>query len=210
MSTKTENLDYKGRLCYNTLNSKLLKASLVGHQGRGTRKWPGGPFKPTMIRFDVSVLIQAQLGASLPLNVDTGPQHLADLEVDFLHGDVQAIRVQGGLFVQGIVESQLRLECVRCLKTFVVPVALDLEETFRLPGTDPEPDGTYAVGDDDWLDLAPLLREQTWVAIPMKPLCHSDCKGLCPQCGVNLNIESCTCAREKVDPRLALLKELMD
>lgn len=180
-----------------------------------------------MICFDVSALIQARLGASLPLNVDTGPQHLTDgsaepssrvqaeglaqaLEVDFLHGVVQAIRVQGGLLVRGTVESQLRLVCVRCLKPFVFPITLDLEETFRLPGTGPGSDGAYVVSDDDWLDLAPLLREQTWVAIPMKPLCHSDCKGLCPQCGVNLNIESCTCDREKIDPRLALLKDLMD
>ncbi len=162
------------------------------------------------MRFDVSVLVQARLGTSLTLNVDTRPQHLTDLEVDFLRGTVQAIRVQDGLLVRGTVESQLGLECVRCLKPFVFPMALDLEGTFRLSETDLKPDGVYGVDDDNWLDLAPLLREQAWIAIPMKPLCHSDCGGLCPQCGVNLNIESCTCDREKVDSRLALLKDLLD
>ena len=163
-----------------------------------------------MIRFDVSTLVQARLGTSLTLNIDTGPQHLTDLEVNFLSGSVQAIRVQGGLLIQGTVESQLELECVRCLEPFVFPIVLDLEETFRLPGKDPGPDGIYAVGDDNWLDLAPLLREQAWIALPMKPLCHPDCRGLCLQCGVNLNLESCTCSHEKVDPRLALLKDLLD
>jgi len=163
-----------------------------------------------MIRFDVSALIQARLGTSLALPVDTGPQCLTDLEVGFLRGTLRAIRVQDGLLVQGAVESQLGLECVRCLESFDFPVTLDLEETFRLPGIRPSQDVFYKVSDDGWLDLAPLLREQAWIAIPMKSLCQPDCKGLCPECGANLNLEVCTCDRTKVDPRLALLKDLME
>jgi uncharacterized protein len=95
----------------------------------------------------------------------------------------------------------------------VLPIALDLEETFRLSGTSSETDDTYAlygVNDDGWLDLTPLLREQAWLTIPMKPLCRSDCKGLCPLCGANLSTEPCTCDRERIDPRLAVLKDLME
>ena len=162
-----------------------------------------------MIRFDVSTLTKARLGTSLTLNVDTGPQDLTDLELDFVRGTIQVVRVQGGLLVRGTVESQLGLECVRCLDPFVLPVTLELEETFRLPEAGPRPDLVYAVSDNDWLDLAPLLREQAWVVLPMKPLCHADCKGLCPQCGANLNVESCTCENVQVDPRLAVLKNLL-
>ncbi|NIV30868.1 MAG: DUF177 domain-containing protein, partial [Anaerolineae bacterium] len=53
------------------------------------------------------------------------------------------------------------------------------------------------------------LREQAWLAIPMKPLCRADCKGLCPQCGATLNLESCACETERIDPRLELLKDLL-
>jgi uncharacterized protein len=164
-----------------------------------------------MIRFDVSALTKARLGTSLTLNVDAGPQSLTDLELDFLRGTVRVVRVQGGLLVQGTVESQLCLECVRCLESFVLPIALELEEVFRLPGASSGPtlDVSYVVGDDGWLDLAPLLRELAWVATPMKPLCRSDCKGLCPQCGVDLNLESCTCERVRIDPRLAALRDLL-
>jgi uncharacterized protein len=163
-----------------------------------------------MIRFDVSVLTKARLGASLTLNVDTGPQSLTDLDVDFLRGTIRVVRVRGGLLVQGIVESQLCLECVRCLEFFALPITLELEEIFRLPGAGAStPDVSYAVGDDGWLDLAPLLREHAWVAIPMKPLCHADCKGLCPQCGANLNLESCACESAGIDARLAVLKDLL-
>ena len=164
-----------------------------------------------MIRFDVSALTKARLGTSLILNVDAGPQSLTDLELDFLRGTVRVVRVQGGLLVQGTVESQLCLECVRCLESFVLPIALELEEVFRLPGASSGPtlDASYVVGDDGWLDLAPLLRELAWVVTPMKPLCRSDCKGLCPQCGVDLNLESCTCERVRIDPRLAALRDLL-
>jgi uncharacterized protein len=162
-----------------------------------------------MIRFDVSSLLKARLGASLTLSIGTGSQRLTDLQVSFLRGTVQAVRVQGGVLVRGSVESQLGLECVRCLESFDLPITLELEETFRLPGVGPKPDMTYAVNADGWLDLAPLLREQAWLAIPMKPLCGPDCKGLCPHCGANLNHESCTCEEERIDPRLALLKDLL-
>jgi uncharacterized protein len=66
------------------------------------------------------------------------------------------------------------------------------------------------VGDDGWLDLGPLLREQAWVDIPMKPLCRPDCQGLCPQCGADLNHESCECDRTEIDPRLAILRDLIN
>lgn len=161
-----------------------------------------------MIRFDVSALIKARLGKTLTLNLDTGPQTLKDLEVSFLRGSVQATRVQSGLLIQGAVASQLRLECVRCLEPFNFPLVLELEEIFRLSPT--KAHLPYYVGEDGWIDLAPLLREQAWVEIPMKPLCRPDCKGLCPHCGANLNIEPCTCKQSRIDPRLAPLQKLME
>jgi uncharacterized protein len=52
------------------------------------------------------------------------------------------------------------------------------------------------------------MREQFYLALPMKPLCSEGCKGLCAMCGTNLNKGSCDCKREWEDPRLAALKEL--
>jgi uncharacterized protein len=162
-----------------------------------------------MVRFEVSSLIKAQPGTSLTLDIDAGPERMADLEVNFLRGTVRVTRIQGGLLVQGTVESQLPQECVRCLEPFDLPITLELEETFQLPGVGPKLDTPYAVSEGGWLDLTPLLREQSWLAIPMKPLCTPNCQGLCPQCGVNLNLESCTCEKTSIDPRLAVLKELL-
>ncbi len=61
---------------------------------------------------------------------------------------------------------------------------------------------------DDQIDLNELMREQFYLALPMKPLCREDCKGLCAQCGTNLNTGTCDCAPVWEDPRLAALKAL--
>jgi uncharacterized protein len=61
--------------------------------------------------------------------------------------------------------------------------------------------------DGDKIDLEPLMREQFVLAIPYAPLCKEDCKGLCPQCGIDRNTASCTCEKP-IDPRLAALKGL--
>jgi uncharacterized protein len=162
-----------------------------------------------MLTFDVSALLKAPLGRSLTLDIDTGPRVLDDLEVDYLRGSVQVLRVEEGLFVEGTVESQLRLECVRCLDTFAFPVTLELAELFRMPGVPESPDAVYAVSEEGRIDLAPLIREHAWLAIPMKYLCDPECRGLCPHCGVNLNTDTCECEETHVDPRLAPLKELL-
>ncbi len=165
--------------------------------------------QPAMLTFDVSRLLKASLGKSLTLDIDTGPRVLEDLEVDFLRGTVQVVRVEDGLFVEGKVESRLNLECVRCLTPFAFPVTLQLAEMFRMHGSEARPGVIYAVGEDGELDLAPLIRELAWLAIPMKHLCDPECKGLCPHCGADLNRESCECDEIRVDPRLAPLKELL-
>ncbi len=201
-SPKEQILDAGAQVCYNS--SGLWKTP---HSSCGLARVAF--LQPTMLTSDVSRLLKASLGSSLTLEIDTGPRVLEDLEVDFLRGTVQVVRAEGGLFVQGTVESQLGLECVRCLDPFAFPVTLQLAEMFRMTDSDPRPGAIYAVSEDGELDLAPLVRELAWLAIPMKHLCDHKCKGLCPHCGVNLNDESCECEEMRVDPRLAPLKELL-
>jgi uncharacterized protein len=55
-----------------------------------------------------------------------------------------------------------------------------------------------------------MLREQFYLAIPMRPLCREDCKGLCPHCGTNWNTGTCACDVRWQDPRLAGLQSLLD
>lgn len=70
-------------------------------------------------------------------------------------------------------------------------------------------DGTFVVVPDEQLDLDQLLTEDILLDLPSKFLCSSDCKGLCPVCGKNLNEGDCGCQRNSMDPRLAILQELL-
>ena len=120
--------------------------------------------------------------------------------------------------VAGHAKTRLEMACSRCLEPFEVPVdaAFDLRYVHQAENTgDPEQE----IADEDLatayyreglLDVGELLREQFQLAIPMKPLCSSDCRGLCPTCGANHNRGDCDCAPKWEDPRLAPLKALMN
>ena len=116
----------------------------------------------------------------------------------------------------GTVAAELELLCSRCLEPFRLPIAASFDVRY-LPATAASEDVEREVDDEDLetsyyrndeIDLNELLREQFYLALPMKPLCAEDCRGLCAQCGTNLNAGTCGCAPVWDDPRLAALKGL--
>ena len=114
----------------------------------------------------------------------------------------------------GRVQTRAELSCSRCLEPFTIPVdaAFDLRYQPRALNTGEgdreiqEDDLTTAFYEDDEIDLGQLMREQFYLALPMKPLCGEECRGLCPVCGTNLNRATCSCRHTWEDPRLAGLK----
>jgi len=108
--------------------------------------------------------------------------------------------------------------CRRCLTPTTVSAEFALEEEFR-PSIDiltgaaiPLGDGEEEATRTDWhhiLDLTEVVRQNLLLAVPMSALCSPSCRGLCVECGANLNEEPCDCQREGQDPRLAALRELL-
>jgi DUF177 domain-containing protein len=118
--------------------------------------------------------------------------------------------------VAGNLTAELELTCSRCLEPFTLPVVTDFDLRY-VPRTEnvgegekevEEDDLTTAFYENDQIDLGQLIMEQLQLALPMKPLCSEACKGLCPQCGTNLNIGTCDCSQTWEDPRLAVLKQV--
>jgi uncharacterized protein len=114
----------------------------------------------------------------------------------------------------GRIGTTLECECSRCLEPFRVPVDAGVDLMF-LPAEQNTgaPEQEVAEDDlgvsyyrDDVIDLGEVMREQFYLALPMKPLCREDCQGLCPICGINRNREQCTCAATWVDPRMDALR----
>jgi len=120
------------------------------------------------------------------------------------------IRITGGL------ETKIELVCARCLE----PVVEDVNRAFDLfyrpvtkdlkPKEDRLKDDDTEIGffEGEGLFLADVLKEQVLLALPLKVICRSDCRGLCPSCGANLNHEECRCETHATDPRLAPLARL--
>jgi uncharacterized protein len=129
-----------------------------------------------------------------------------------LYRDKENVRLAGR------IQTTLGMPCSRCLEPFTTPVDASFDLRYR-PRSEAsveadrevqEDDFSTAFYDHDEIDLGDLMREQFYLAAPMKPLCTESCRGLCPQCGTNLNRETCACETAWEDPRFAALKALRE
>jgi uncharacterized protein len=115
------------------------------------------------------------------------------------------------------VQTSIEIQCGRCLEPLIIPVNSELKYTLAPAPEEIEereielsPDMADEVNtgyyQEDEIDPEPMVLEQIVIQIPIKPLCREDCKGLCPKCGADLNVESCGCRAESGDLRFAALK----
>lgn len=133
-------------------------------------------------------------------------------EVEF---DLRLESVMEGVLVSGTALVTVTGECSRCLESLSYDLEVDLQELFEYPETDSrgrEMDDEFGDEDipkvkDDLIDLEPLLRDAVVLALPLQPLCKSECLGLCVECGANLN-EQPDHAHDLVDPRWSALADL--
>jgi len=129
------------------------------------------------------------------------------------HGKHQVIK---DIRLRGRLSARLELQCARCLEAVPQDVKREFELLYRPLGadagrdelsvTDAEAEIGYYQGDG--ILLEDVLREQVLLALPLKVTCREECKGLCPQCGKNLNQEQCSCSTQLEDPRWAASKEV--
>ena len=166
--------------------------------------------KTSRLRFNFGFLIEAHAGTSRTIELDY-PSILLEDEVllEPLTGAFQAIRNSKGIYITGKLASNAESECARCLDPVRLPIQIELDDLFYHPPQSAPP-GEFAVGEDGFIDLAPLVRQLSLLAVPMQPFCQPDCKGLCTECGQNLNDGDCECQIEIIDPRLAALRKLLD
>ena len=118
------------------------------------------------------------------------------------------------LFFQGGLKGEVVADCSRCLESFpfvmeknfdfvLTPEPLPTNKNREL--TEDEMGLSFYSGDD--IDLSPYVREQTLLALPLRPLCSESCRGLCPGCGAELNRTGCECTSPG-DPRMAVFRNL--
>ncbi|NLN75147.1 MAG: DUF177 domain-containing protein [Armatimonadetes bacterium] len=167
--------------------------------------------------------IAAHLGKRIKYSLNEGP--IVDDEsglkcVEPVTGEVAFSNTGQTIDVRGKFQTVVELECGRCLKAYRMPVESDVEEALPLEGQPWAPTVSESVDDetpdeeaeplfvDNVFDLDEYLRQSILVNVPIKPLCDEVCKGLCPQCGKNLNDGSCDCTVEPDESPFGALRSL--
>ena len=127
------------------------------------------------------------------------------------------VRLSGHeVLVEGHVQTRAQVECDRCLKPIELPVNAEFALEY-ITGADYESSSVAALSEEELsvsvfdgqaIDVDEIVKEQVLLAIPARTLCREDCKGICPECGTDLNTGKCNCAVDDVDPRWAALKSL--
>lgn len=161
---------------------------------------------PTEVRFSEDT---AEFNRRLEQEGESDYRLAAPLQVVLTH-----LRSGEDLLFSGEIQSELIGQCGRCLEEY--PLSLTREFSIVLTPRPPmgrEAELSYdelsaSFYSGDMIDASALVHEQTLLALPLPPLCREDCKGLCPHCGTNRNLEPCSCQLAWRDPRLALLASL--
>ncbi|MFQ5921415.1 MAG: DUF177 domain-containing protein [Anaerolineales bacterium] len=161
------------------------------------------------LRLNVGFLLHQGAGTSQEVEFDFPAIQVGDdLDLSFLRGILRLTRTGEGLYIEGPLESETALDCDRCLTPLNHPLVVELGELLYYPPR-PGSDPSESIPETGILDLRPLVREHILLDMPMHALCRSDCKGLCPECGGNLNETGCEHPETELDPRFAALKSLL-
>jgi uncharacterized protein len=167
---------------------------------------------------EVSQIPPEGLDVSLPVEeLDLGTSTEVWVSPAKVGGAVHVHRSGRGLLIDGTFSGEVQLLCGRCLE----PFRFETQDRFQVYCELPTPAQTaeeHGLADDELdvtyleegrINTEHLLRENILLSLPVQPLCHEDCRGLCPRCGANLNLEACGCTETRGDPRLTVLRKLL-
>ena len=144
-------------------------------------------------------------------------------EVDFsapIKTRLRVFRIGDFIEAEGVFETAIQQVCGRCLKDYKLQLASEFALTYTPENLrnkedlsrdeielSPEDAGLITFGGDR-IDLREGVQEQVVMALPARPLCREECKGLCPQCGANLNNGDCGCDHVPTNTQFSALKNL--
>ena len=150
---------------------------------------------------NVSLELHQPIGGTSKYDLDEPSLQLDGEEFASVKGELTLLRTDRGLLASVRGEAQTWRECARCLNDAAITVELAFEEEY-VPFSDPRTGTSIEIEDSEELlrideehrlDLSEGLRQYILTSGPTKPLCKTDCAGLCPECGADLNKEGCDC-----------------
>lgn len=175
--------------------------------------------------FDVSELLQQPVGDSQNHQISESHLLTEDGAQGKVTGSLKLMRTERGIWAKGELEAMVLSSCGRCLSDFGLTLPLRLQEQYypavdlpvraSLPQSNLEDkDLALCIPINHVLDVREVVRQLIVTAVPLKPLCKNGCLGLCAECGVNRNEESCDCSNSEeklgVSPLIGLLSGSAD
>tara|TARA_Y100000588_G_scaffold219709_1_gene233623 strand:+ start:746 stop:1276 length:531 start_codon:yes stop_codon:yes gene_type:complete len=142
----------------------------------------------------------------------------------FLSDDIKIIgrlaKIEDHISFSGKLHSILQVACTRCLNLFPYAIEAEIKVYFIPLGKESslgneieikETDIEQEIYEGSTVDLRRSVRDQVLLEVPLMHSCREDCKGICSECGSDLNSSQCECQNEgQIDPRFAVLKEIKD
>jgi uncharacterized protein len=170
------------------------------------------------LKFNVAQLLREMIGAQRSYSFTEQALTLDEtLSLRDITGNVRFMRTASGVIGDAHARGQIEMECTRCLKPALQQIDVQFYDEFHsrievntgAPLPKPDEEDPFFIDEAHMVDLGEAIREYALIELPMRPLCQPDCKGLCPQCGIDRNTEVCDCDTDVVDDRLAALKVLL-
>ncbi len=169
------------------------------------------------VQYNVSSLLKDAVGATRDYDLDSR------MRVDDegsrrqqIVGRLTLLRTQDGVLVTANLRGVHADRCSRCLLELEIPIEIELEEEFvasvdvdtgaKMPSS--QDADTFRIDGRHTLDVEDAIRQHWTTAVPIKPLCEPDCRGLCPRCGRDLNQGACSCPPD-VDERWSALRHFV-
>jgi uncharacterized protein len=175
------------------------------------------------LKINVAPLLKQPIGTQAEYEITESPidprgenAGLTEAGATSIDAEVVATHTNPGAYLEGDLTATIAEQCSRCLRPIETPVETQFAEQYYSTidvvsgdAKDAPPQDAKRIGSDFKIDLTPLLREELILATPLAPLCRPDCKGLCLECGRDLNEEPHN-HDAAVDERWSKLSKLRD
>jgi uncharacterized protein len=170
------------------------------------------------LQYNVSQLLKSDVGTTRSYDFESDARmDLDDGSARNIRGSLKFTLTNFGILATVEATAVLELNCARCLEGFELPTNIHFGEEYQplidvatgLPSTTPRIDTAFSISENHTVDLWEAIRQQLLLTIELVPVCRPDCKGLCPECGVNLNEEACKCPPQEAPSPFAVLQGLL-
>lgn len=147
--------------------------------------------KPYSLRTNIGYFLNKPIGFSRNFEIAYDEVFIEpDLNVRQFKSAFTFSRTHEGLLLEAQLQGKIAAICGRCLSPFYTLVKTSFEELYFFSQRSQD-DADLVIPENGYIDLGVIFREYLLLELPINPLCSSDCKGLCPNCGQNLNEKLC-------------------